>query len=140
MLFLFLFPVDIVSQKCLRLRASRPCLKIALLCANHLKLYAFSYILRLNQILAQILIIPFNKHFVEKRFLRTDQMMKQCDESIKKTLKLTDKMIDLADEGDAMREDSGCGILYGVLRDSAFKIRQLAESERDAHIKKGWWK
>lgn len=66
--------------------------------------------------------------------------MRRCDESIKKSLKLIESMLDLADEGDAVREDSGCGVLYGVLRDSAYKIKRLAESEREAHIKKGWWK
>lgn len=49
-------------------------------------------------------------------------------------------MLNLADKGDAVREDDGCGILYGVVRDAAFKIRKLAEAERQAHIKKGWWK
>lgn len=49
-------------------------------------------------------------------------------------------MLDLADEGDEVREDDGCGVLYGVLRDSAFKIKKLAEAEREAHINKGWWK
>ena len=49
-------------------------------------------------------------------------------------------MLNLADEGDAVREDDGCGILYGVLRDSAFKIKKLAETEKETHIKKGWWK
>lgn len=67
-------------------------------------------------------------------------MMKPCDESIKKTLKLVEDMLGLADEGDAVREDTGCGVLYGVIRDSAYKIKKLAETERDAHIKKGWWK
>lgn len=66
--------------------------------------------------------------------------MRPCDESIKKTLDLTENMLDLADKGDAVREDPGCGVLYGVLRDSAYKIRKLAEAEREAHIKKGWWK
>ena len=66
--------------------------------------------------------------------------MRACDESIKKTLGLVDEMLDLADEGDAVREDSGCGVLFGVLRDSAFKLKKLAESERDAHKLKGWWK
>jgi hypothetical protein len=32
-------------------------------------------------------------------------------------------MIRLADQGDADREDTGCGVLYGVLRDAAFKIQ-----------------
>ena len=66
--------------------------------------------------------------------------MRACDESIKKTLGLVDEMLDLADEGDSVREDSGCGVLFGVLRDSAFKLKKLAEAERDAHILKGWWR
>ncbi len=66
--------------------------------------------------------------------------MRLCDETIRETLNLADNMLDLADRGDAVREDNGCGVLYGVLRDSAFRIKQLAEAEKDAHIKKGWWK
>ena len=67
-------------------------------------------------------------------------MRKSCDENIKNTLKLAKNMISLAEKGDAEREDTGCGILYGVLLDSAYKIRKIAEVEKDAHIKKGWWK
>ena len=65
--------------------------------------------------------------------------MKLCDESIRKTLILVNDMLDLAEEGDTNREDTNCGVLFGVLRDSAYKIRQMAEAEREAHIKKGWW-
>jgi hypothetical protein len=65
--------------------------------------------------------------------------MKACDESVKKTIELTKRMLELADEGDALREDTGCGVLYGVLRDSAYRVRRLAEAEREAHKKKGWW-
>jgi len=56
-----------------------------------------------------------------------------------KTLKLVEEMLCLADQGDADREDNGCGILYGVLRDSAYKLQKLAEDERVNHIRKGWW-
>jgi len=49
--------------------------------------------------------------------------VKPCDENIKKTLKLVEDMINLAEKGDADREDNGCGIIYGVLRDSAYKIK-----------------
>ncbi len=66
--------------------------------------------------------------------------MKPCDESIKKVIELADKMLNLSDEGDAVREDTNCGVLYGVIRDSAYRIKRMAEDERDAHIKKGWWK
>lgn len=65
--------------------------------------------------------------------------MKSCNENILKTLELAERMKEVADAGDGAREDVGCGILYGVLRDSAYKIKKLAEEERDAHMKKGWW-
>ena len=65
--------------------------------------------------------------------------MKPCDKNIQKTLSLTEDMIDLAEKGDIDREDTGCGILYGVMRDSAYKIKKLAEQEKNKHIKKGWW-
>ena len=72
------------------------------------------------------------------QFTGIRQLMKACDESLNKTLELTRTMLILADEGDAVREDAGCGVLYGVLRDAAYKIKQLAENEREAHIRKGW--
>jgi hypothetical protein len=48
-------------------------------------------------------------------------------------------MMQLADQGDADREDTGCGVLYGVLRDSAYKLLQMAEIEKSRHKSKGWW-
>lgn len=66
--------------------------------------------------------------------------MKPCDYNIKRTLSLVDEMIRVADKGDTEREDNGCGILYGVLRDSAYKLKKLAEQEREKHIARGWWK
>ncbi len=59
--------------------------------------------------------------------------MKACDEILLKTVEMASSMLRLADEGDANREDNGCGVLYGVLRDSAYKIRRLAEAEVEAH-------
>ena len=65
--------------------------------------------------------------------------VRPCNLHIAKTLQLTEEMIHLADQGEADREDNGCGILYGILRDSAFKLRKLAETEKQNHIRKGWW-
>lgn len=65
--------------------------------------------------------------------------MKPCNHNIQKTLNLVDEMIRVADKGDVEREDNGCGILYGVLRDSAYKLKKLAEQEKEKHIEKGWW-
>ena len=66
--------------------------------------------------------------------------MRLCDQNIKKTLEITEEMIKLAIRGDTHREDSGCGILYGILLDSAYKIKKLAEEELKAHKQKGAWK
>lgn len=66
--------------------------------------------------------------------------MKPCDLNIKSTFRLVEKMIKLADKGDRDREDTGCGVLYGVLRDSAYKVKKLAEEEKEKHVRKGWWK
>jgi hypothetical protein len=65
--------------------------------------------------------------------------MSRSNECLKKTLELAGLMLQVADEGDAARKDVGCGVLYGVLRDSAYRIQKLAEAERQAHIKKGGW-
>jgi len=66
--------------------------------------------------------------------------MKPFNEIISETLSLTDLMLSISDKGDLVREDDGCGILYGVLRDAAYKIRKMAEAEKESHIKKGLWK
>ncbi len=65
--------------------------------------------------------------------------VKPCDHNIKQAILLAQRMIRLADQGDSDREDTGCGILYGMLRDSGYKIKQLAEDEKHNHIAKGWW-
>ncbi len=66
-------------------------------------------------------------------------LMKPCDQNIKAAIELANKMILLAERGDIDREDVGCGILYGVLRDSGYKLKLMAEKEKDVHIQKGWW-
>ena len=63
-------------------------------------------------------------------------MPRPADQCLKKTLELAERMLRLADNGDAVRNDSGCGVVYGVLRDSAYKLKQLAEAERQAHLRK----
>jgi hypothetical protein len=66
-------------------------------------------------------------------------ILKPCNRNLRKTLNLVEEMMELADQGDADREDVGCGVLYGILRDSAYKIKKLAEEEKRRHQEKGWW-
>ncbi len=64
---------------------------------------------------------------------------KKCDTNILRTIELAKEMIQLAKDGDESREDPGCGILYGILLDSGYRILKLARREKENHIKKGWW-
>ncbi len=65
--------------------------------------------------------------------------MKPCNENIQKTIHIAGAMIELANSGDIEREDVGCGILYGILRDCAYRIKKIAEAEKASHIRKGTW-
>ena len=55
--------------------------------------------------------------------------MKDCDKHIKKALDLSGELILLADAGDDVREDVGCGVLFGTVRDCAYKIQTLSRQE-----------
>lgn len=56
-----------------------------------------------------------------------------CDKNLQEALLLAENLLRLADEGDAHRQDVGCGILYGAVRDSAYRIRALAKTEITTH-------
>ena len=54
--------------------------------------------------------------------------------NLKSLIALCGQMLDLADRGDAERTDAGCGVVYGTLRDTAYKMRQMAKSELHKHV------
>ncbi|MHC5035859.1 MAG: GAT domain-containing protein [Planctomycetota bacterium] len=61
------------------------------------------------------------------------------NENLRRTIQLTREMLALADEGDRDLDDSSCAILYGILRDAAYKIRKIAEEECEKHKASGKW-
>lgn len=61
------------------------------------------------------------------------------NEHIRQALELSRQLIILADEGELDARDDGCILLYGVARDCAYKLRQLAEAERERHQARGDW-
>ncbi len=65
--------------------------------------------------------------------------MKIFNVNLGKAIRLSNDMLALADKGDLARDDTGCGILYGIMRDSAHKLKQLAEKEISKHKKAGKW-
>jgi len=54
-------------------------------------------------------------------------------ESIGRVLELSRQMLMVAERGEQLCMSSKCGVLYGTLRDAAFKIRRLAEEAREEH-------
>ncbi len=66
-------------------------------------------------------------------------MSSAFNENLLRLKRLTNEMLALADEGDAQRNDPSCGIIYGILRDSAYRLRRLAEEECDKHRLAGKW-
>jgi hypothetical protein len=66
-------------------------------------------------------------------------MAKAFNENLLKTIRLTREMLALADEGDLERNDDSCGIIYGVLRDTAYRLRKLAQEECERHKRAGKW-
>jgi len=66
-------------------------------------------------------------------------MKELCNEHIKETLELVRGLIILADEGERDSRDDGCRLLYGVIRDCAYKIKNEAEREKLAHQTNKKW-
>lgn len=66
-------------------------------------------------------------------------MAETYNENLLKVSRLTKEMLALADEGDRDRNDDSCGILYGILRDMAYRLRSLVEVECEKHKAAGKW-
>lgn len=50
-------------------------------------------------------------------------MDNQCNGHILEALKMADDLMELADNGGMLIDDTGCDILFGVMRDCAYEIR-----------------
>jgi hypothetical protein len=66
-------------------------------------------------------------------------MARAYNEHIVEVLEMARQLLVLADMGDLDSEDDGCRVLYGIVRDCAYKIRAQAEREREAHKIRGIW-
>jgi len=60
-----------------------------------------------------------------------------CTRNLERLVDLTREMLALADEGDRDRIDPHCGIIYGILRDGAYRLRKMAEEEVSRHEQGG---
>lgn len=66
-------------------------------------------------------------------------MAQPYNDNLRRVRRLTNEMLALADEGDRTRNDPSCGILYGILRDQAYRLRDLVDAECDNHRKSDKW-
>jgi hypothetical protein len=63
--------------------------------------------------------------------------MANPNEHLRHLIRLTREMMALADEGDRDRIDDSCGIIYGILRDAAYRLRKVAAEECEKHFESG---
>jgi len=53
-------------------------------------------------------------------------LKRNCDKNISSTIELAQEMIRLAQKGYDEHEDPNCGVLYGILPDTGYRILELA--------------
>ena len=68
-----------------------------------------------------------------------DREQERANENLLRVIRLTQEMLALADEGDRDRLDDSCGILFGIVRDAAWRLRKHAETECREHRASGRW-
>jgi hypothetical protein len=71
---------------------------------------------------------------MQKEIVEPQMSSEEINDNLKSLISLCGQMLDLADRGDAERTDAGCGVVYGTLRDTAYKMRQMAKVELQKHI------
>lgn len=65
--------------------------------------------------------------------------MRADNENLSKALRLSQAMLELARRADGSRQEGRCGELFGLLRQSAYELRQLAKDEVTRHQEDGRW-
>lgn len=65
--------------------------------------------------------------------------MNPCNQNLERSLELSNQLLSLADKGDMDREDSGCGVIYGIMRDAGYRLKTEVTREIENHKKSGKW-
>jgi len=71
--------------------------------------------------------------------MKEKTMSQSYNDNLRRVLQLSREMLAVADEGDRDRDDASCGILYGILRDMAYRLRKLADEECQKHKNSEKW-
>lgn len=65
--------------------------------------------------------------------------MLQCNHNLDELIKISEKLIEISIQGDMDRDDPSCGVLYGIARDTAYKLIEGAQNELEKHKNSGKW-
>jgi|GEM_PF-850908 len=63
--------------------------------------------------------------------------MTEINRKIIHVLELSNELLEVGNDGIECQVDNSCGILFGILRDCAFRLQQLAEKEIELHQQNG---
>ena len=66
-------------------------------------------------------------------------MEKPSNPYIREAIRLASQMSGLANEGEEHCDDDSCAVLFGVMRDCAYTVRNRAEQEKREHERMGRW-
>ncbi len=72
-----------------------------------------------------------NKRDTKKPFFPSKER-----EYLLQALRLSEEMMEFSKRGTRFASDNGCLILYGVIRDCAFKIKKIVEEQLDHYREK----
>ncbi len=62
-----------------------------------------------------------------------ENMSREVDRLIDRSLGLARELCEVSDRGQAVSEDRGCSVLFGIIRDCAYSIMMRAEREKEKH-------
>ncbi len=66
-------------------------------------------------------------------------MKLKCNDNLNDAILMVEKLKELANKGFEDSNDDTCMILYGVINDAAFRIKEVAEKEIIKHKKLNKW-
>lgn len=66
-------------------------------------------------------------------------MARPFNVNLLRTLDMTARMLELADDGERDHDDPSCAAMYGILRDMAYRLRKLAQDECERHQNTRKW-
>ena len=65
--------------------------------------------------------------------------MREDNKNLMQVLEYVNNLLNIADIGDTEREDDRCGVLYGIVKDSAYQIKKQVKKEIENHKLQGRW-